>query len=165
MKYYRINNRIRAPQVRLIDEEGNFLNVVSIEEALEKAKEKGLDLVEINPTQNPPIAKIMDFGQFRYEETKKDKVKKTKKAEIKCIRLSPRTGKHDLEVKAKQAKKFFEEGDKIRIEMFLRGRERMHQNIGEKNINELIALLGEDIIIEQPIARLGNKLNIIIARK
>jgi translation initiation factor IF-3 len=165
LKYYRINNRIKSPQVRLIDEEGKFLNVVSVEEALEKAKEKGLDLVEINPTQNPPIVKIMDFGQFRYEETKKDKIKKIKKVELKCIRLSPRTGKHDLEVKAKQAKKFFDEGDKIRIEMLLRGRERMHQDIGEKNINELISLLGENLKIEQPINRLGNKLSIVIARK
>jgi len=167
MKYYRLNNRIRVPQVRLIDETGKFLNVVNVEEALSLARSKGLDLVEINPKENPPIVKIMDFGQFRYEETKKekDKNKNVKKRGLKTIRLSLRTGKHDLEIKVGQASKFFQEGHKVRFEMLLRGRERMHRDLAEKTINELVKSLGENMIIEQPLSQQGGKLNIILTKK
>jgi len=164
MKYYRLNNRIRVPQVRLIDETGKFLNVVNVEEALSLARSKGLDLVEINPKENPPIVKIMDFGQFRYEETKKekDKNKNVKKRGLKTIRLSLRTGKHDLEIKVGQASKFFQEGHKVRFEMLLRGRERAHQDLAEKVFQDLTAALNEVAKIEQPTNKQGNKLSIVL---
>lgn len=165
MKYYRLNNRIRSPQVRLIDEAGKFLNVVAIEEALRLAHDKGLDLVEINPKTDPPIAKIMDFGQFRYEENKKEKGQKAKKTDTKCIRISLRTGKHDVEIKINQAKKFFSEGHKVRFEMLLRGRERIHQDLAEKTMNDLVAALGEGVHIEQPINRQGAKISLTLAFK
>jgi len=165
LKYYRLNNRIRSLQVRLIDETGKFLNVVDITEALRLAREKGLDLVEINPKTDPPIAKIMDFGQFRYEENKKEKGQKTKKNETKCIRISLRTGKHDLETKINQAKKFFSEGHKVRFEMLLRGRERTRQDLTEKTINDLVVALGDGTKIEQPLSRQGSKVSITIAFK
>lgn len=165
MKYYRLNNRIRSPQVRLIDEGGKFLNVVSIEEALRLAREKGLDLVEINPKTDPPIAKIMDFGQFRYEENKKEKGQKVKKNETKCIRISLRTGKHDVEIKINQAKKFFSDGHKVRFEMLLRGRERVHQDLAEKTMNDLVTALGEGVHIEQPLSRQGAKVSLTVAFK
>lgn len=165
MKYYRLNNRIRSLQVRLIDETGKFLNVVNIEEALRLAREKGLDLVEINPKTDPPIAKIMDFGQFRYEENKKEKGQKAKKNETKCIRISLRTGKHDIEIKINQAKKFFSEGHKVRFEMLLRGRERTHQDLAEKTMNDLVVALGDGTKIEQPMNRQGAKISITVAFK
>ncbi|MCX6740778.1 MAG: translation initiation factor IF-3 [Candidatus Parcubacteria bacterium] len=165
MKYYRLNNRIRSLQVRLIDETGKFLNVINIEEALRLAREKGLDLVEINPKTDPPIAKIMDFGQFRYEENKKEKGQKVKKNETKCIRISLRTGKHDVEIKINQAKKFFSEGHKVRFEMLLRGRERTHQDLAEKTMNDLVTALGEGAKIEQPLSRQGAKVSVTVAFK
>lgn len=164
MKYYRLNNRITAPKVQLIDETGKFLGPIDTVEALKMAEGKGLDLVEINPKQDPPIAKIMDFGQFKYLEAKKEKKQKSKEIEIKGIRLSLRTGKHDLEIKANQAKKFLDQGNKVKIEMILKGRERTHIDLAEKIINDFLILIGQEIKIEQPLNKQGGKLTILIAR-
>jgi translation initiation factor IF-3 len=164
LKYYRLNNRITAQKIRLIDETGKFLNIVDTEEAIKLAREKGLDLVEINPKTDPPVAKIMDFGQFKYEETRKDKKQKIHTAEIKGIRLSLRTGKHDLEIKANQAKKFLAEKNKVKIEMVLRGRERAHFDLAEKVIMGLIELTGPEVKIQQPLNRQGGRLTILISR-
>lgn len=164
MKFYRLNNRITAPKVRLIDETGKFLGVVNTLEALRMAQEKGLDLVEINPKEEPPIAKIMDFGQFKYQEAKKERKQKSKEVEIKGVRLSLRTGKHDLEIKANQAKKFLEVGNKVRVEMTLKGRERIHMDLAEKMINDLIRLIGLEVKIEQPLNQQGGRLTILISR-
>jgi len=164
MKYYRLNNHITAPQVRLIDETGKFLGIVSTNEALRMAQEKGLDLVEINPKEEPPIAKIMDFGQFKYQEAKKERKQKSKKTEVKGIRISLRTGKHDLEIKAEQAKNFHGKGNKVKIEMILKGRERTHLDLAEKIINDLINLIGPEVKIEQPLNKQGGKLTILISR-
>lgn len=164
MKYYRLNNRITALKVRLIDETGKFLNIVDIEEAIKLAREKGLDLVEINPKTDPPIVKIMDFGQFKYEETKKEKKQKAKSGDIKGIRLSLRTGKHDLEIKANQAKKFLDAKNKVKIDLILKGREKTHFDLAEKIINNLVESIGSDVKIEQPISRQGGRLTILISR-
>ena len=164
MKYYRLNNRITTLKVRLIDETGKFLGAINTYEALKLAREKGLDLVEINPKEEPPIAKIMDFGQFRYEETKKEKKQKIKKIEIKGVRLSLRTGRHDLEIKANQAKKFLETGNKVKIEMILKGRERTHFDLAEKIINSFIELIGPEVKIEQPLNKQGGRLTILVSR-
>lgn len=164
MKYYRINNRITAPKVRLIDDQGKYLGLFNIEDALKVAQEKGLDLIEISPKEQPPVAKIMDFGKFLYEQRKKDKdSKKKKKTEMKVLRLSPRVGKHDLEVRKNQSLKFLKEGHKVKIEMMLRGREMAHTDLARKLIDEFIKSLGENIKIEQPLARQGNKFNLIIS--
>lgn len=164
MKYYRLNNQITAPKVRLIDENGKFLGVIDTLQALEMAREKGLDLVEINPKEIPPIAKIMDFGQFKYEQSRKEKKAKVKQIEIKGIRLSLRMGKHDIEIRANQAKKFLEAQNKVQIEMQLKGRERTHFELAEKIINQFIVSLGEDIKIEQPLKKQGGRLTILIAK-
>ncbi|MGC9048841.1 MAG: translation initiation factor IF-3 [Patescibacteria group bacterium] len=164
MKYYRLNNQITTPKVRLIDEAGKFLGIIETTEALRMAQEKGLDLVEINPKEEPPIAKIMDFGQFRYQEAKKERKQKSKKVEVKGVRLSLRISKHDLEIKANQAKKFLSQGNKIKIEMNLRGRERMHLDLAEKMINDLISLIGPETKIEQPLNKQGGGLTILISR-
>lgn len=164
MKYYRINNRIIAPQVRLLDDQGKHLGVFNIEEALRLSREKNLDLIEISPKENPPAARMMDFGKFLYEQRKKDKdSKKKKKTEMKVLRLSPRVGKHDLEVRKTQSLKFLKEGHKVKIEMMLRGRELAHVDLARKLIDEFIKSLGENIKIEQPLSKQGNKFNLIIS--
>lgn len=164
MKYYRINNRITAPQIRLIDDQGKYLGVFKIEEALKMAQEKGLDLIEISPKENPPVAKIMDFGKFLYEQKKKEKdTKKKKKTEMKVLRLSLRVGKHDLEVRKNQSLKFLKEGHKVKIEMMLKGREMVHLDLAKKLIDDFIKSLGDNIKIEQPLVREGNKFNLIIS--
>lgn len=162
MKYYRINNRITARQVRLIDETGKHLGIFDIEEALRIAREKNLDLVEISPKETPPVTKIMDFGKFLYTEKKKEKGKR-KKQEIKIVRLSLRMGKHDLEVKKNQILKFLNDNQKVKIEMILKGREKLHFNLAEEIINNLVNYLGE-IKIEQPLSRQGDRLTILISR-
>ena len=126
---FRINNRIRAPQVRLIDDEGGQLGIVQLREALAIAEERGLDLMEVAPNAVPPVCRIVDYGKFRYEQTKKDREarKNQKQAELKEVRLKPKTDDHDLEVKAKQARKFLLAGDKVKFTVRFRGREMLEQ--------------------------------------
>jgi len=164
MKYYRLNNRITAPRVRLIDEKGEHLGVVETSQALNLAWERGYDLVEINPQADPPVAKLINFGQFKYEQTRKQKGPKPKQIETKGIRLSLRVGKHDLELKINQAKKFLEEGNKVKIDMILKGREKAHFDLAEKIINQFIGGLSENIKIEQPLNKQGGRLTIVVAK-
>ena len=120
----RINNQIRANELRVIDSENQNLGVLSIKDALKLAESKGLDLIEISPNSNPPIAKIMDFGKYQYEASKKLKKAKAgaKPTETKSIQIKIGTGDHDLELKAKTASKWLKEGHRIKIELFLAGR-------------------------------------------
>lgn len=162
-QHYRINNQIRVPQVRLVDEKNNHIGTVSTSEALKMAQERGYDLVEISPKAAPPVAKLLNFGQFKYELKKKEQQQKTKqkKTEIKGIRLSLRIGKGDLELKAKQAKKFLDLGNKIKIEMILRGREKAHYDLAKEIIKHFIQNLG-DVNIEQPISKQGGTLKVLV---
>jgi translation initiation factor IF-3 len=164
MKYYRLNNKITAPQLRLVNDQGKYLGVFSIEEAFKMAHENELDLIEISPKENPPVVKMMDFGKFLYDQKKKDKDGKKKKQEMKSLRLSPRAGKHDLEVRMKQALKFIGEGHKVKIEMMLRGREMAHQDLARKIMDDFVKSLGQEVKIEQPISRQGNKFNLLISK-
>ncbi|MEK7580227.1 MAG: translation initiation factor IF-3 [Patescibacteria group bacterium] len=164
MKYYHLNQNIRNPQVKLIDEEGKFIGIIDTSEAIRMAKEKGYDLVEINPKEDPPIAKIMNFGQFKYQMAKNEKKQKPKSFEIKVIKLSVRIGQHDVELKATQAKKLMEKGKKIKVEVFLRGRERMHANLGEEIIKKFIEIIKDYAKIEQPIAKVGNTISAILTK-
>lgn len=163
MKYYRINNQIISPKVRLIDEEGKHLGIFNIEEALKLANERNLDLVEISPKEQPPVVKIMDFGKFLYEMKKKEKGVKKKKQEIKIIRLSLCVGKHDLEIKKNQVLKFLKENQKVKIEMALKGRERVHLDLAKKIINNFVKSLAE-IKIEQPLSYQGGRLTILVSK-
>lgn len=151
------------PKVRLIDDTGKFFGVIDTLQALEMARKKELDLVEINPKEIPPIAKIMDFGQFKYEQSKKEKKAKAKQAEIKGIRLSLRMGKHDIGVRTNRTKEFLEEKNKVQIEMILRGRERTHLDLAEQIINQFIDSLGKNIKIEQPLKKQGGRLTVLIS--
>jgi translation initiation factor IF-3 len=128
----RINDAIRAREVRLIDVDGQNVGVVSRQDALDRAQQAGVDLVEISPDAEPPVCKILDFGKFKYQEQKKaaEARKRQKIVEIKEIKLRPNIDDHDYDVKMKAIRRFFEEGDKVKITLRFRGREMAHQSIG-----------------------------------
>ncbi len=153
-------------EVRLIDADGQNIGIVSLSEALRLAQEDDLDVIEIGPTGQPPVARIGDFGQFKYELNKKERKQKIgqKKTETKGIRVSLRISKHDLEFKARQAQKFIGEGHRVQLEMFLRGRERAHYGLAKEVIEGLAAMVPESKL-EQPAKQLGNKIIVIISPK
>jgi translation initiation factor IF-3 len=128
----RVNNQIRSPQVRLIDENGEQVGVVSVRDAIQRAEAAGLDLVEISPNAEPPVCKILDYGKYKYEMQKKaaEARKKQKIVDTKEIKFRPTIDTHDYEVKLRNAKRFLEEGDKIKVTMRFRGREMSHQDLG-----------------------------------
>ncbi|MDC1095089.1 translation initiation factor IF-3 [Planktomarina temperata] len=138
----RINERIRGSELRLIDENGENIGVVTPERALIMAEDAGLDLVEISPNANPPVCKIMDFGKFKYESQKKEAEarKKQKIIEIKEVKFRPNTDKHDYEVKMRNVFKFLENGDKVKITLRFKGREMAHQELGR----DLLLRVAED---------------------
>lgn len=164
---YRINHFIKIPEVQLIDEQGKPRGVMPTWQALRLAQEAGLDLVEVNPAAHPPIAKIMDFGQFQYRQQKMLRAQKVKarKVEIKGIRISFKIGEHDKEIRLKQARKFLDEGHKVRVEMVLRGRERTYADIAQNNLLKFVEDLGEDVVIEIPPSRQGGRLTVQVGRK
>ncbi len=168
-KRYRINQYIRVPQVRLIDENGENIGVIDTYKALTMAKEKGLDLVEVSPVAQPPVAKIIDYSKLKYQEEKERKKEKAnkKKVEIKGIRLSLRISEHDLLVKVKQAEKFILQEDKVKVEITLKGREHQHKSLASEVIKKFIFELNKTIetIIEQPINIQGGKITALIAKK
>ncbi len=131
---HKINHRIDSRDVRLIDAEGQNVGVVPTRQAIAMAEEAGLDLVEISPDAQPPVAKILDYGKFRFQEQKKaaEARKKQKVIEIKEIKLRPMIDDHDYDVKLRAAKRFFEEGDKVKVTLRFRGREMDHQDLGYK---------------------------------
>ncbi|MDE2515827.1 MAG: translation initiation factor IF-3 [Rhodospirillales bacterium] len=142
----RVNEDIRVPQVRLIDEEGEMQGVMSTREALQRAFAVGMDLLEISPNADPPVAKILDFGKFKYEQQKKknEARKRQKVIEIKEIKVRPNIDENDYQVKMRAMKSFIEEGDKVKVTLRFRGREMAHQDIGvrvlERIRNEMDAL-------------------------
>ena len=166
---YPTNERIRALEVRLIDENNEFISVLSTPEALAMAKEKGLDLVLVAPKAVPPVAKIIDYGKLQYEKEKKERKQRAhqKKIEVKGIRLSPRIGQHDLDIRINQSKKFLEEGNKVNIEIFLRGREKQFSNLARQMIEQFVQKINTElpVNIEQPLSQAGGKISMLIAKK
>jgi translation initiation factor IF-3 len=128
----RMNEDIRVPEVRLIDHTGQNVGVVATSLAMARAQEAGLDLVEISPDSNPPVAKILDYGKFKYQEQKKaaEARKRQKVVEIKEIKMRPSIDDHDYDVKMRSMKRFFDEGDKVKVTLRFRGRELSHQELG-----------------------------------
>lgn len=140
----RVNERIRAPEIRLIGAEGENVGLITPEAAMDMAREVGLDLVEISPNANPPVAKIMDFGKFKYEQQKKESEarKKQKTIEVKEIKFRPNTDTHDYDVKMRSVFKFLEGGDKVKITLRFRGREMAHMDLGRK----LLERVADDVV-------------------
>lgn len=170
-KRFRVNQQIRVPEVFLIDENGKNIGVMSTSKALAMAEEVGLDVVEVNPKVQPPVVKILDYWQFKYKkekEAKKQKVKQ-KKVEIKGIRLSVRISQHDFDFRLEQAKKFLARGDKLKLELILKGRERQHPEKAEEIMKKFYYLLKEtpgfNMEIEQGLTKQGGRFNIILINK
>ncbi len=161
----RINEQIRVPQIRVIDDAGNQLGVMTPVDALRLAQEQELDLVEIAPMAKPPVCKIMDYGKYQYQQSRLDRVNKAKqkKIDIKGIRIGFKTDTHDLEVKQNMAEKFLKKGQKVKIEIFLRGREKAHQDLARKNLEDFIKTITFPYKLEQEIKRYPGGFNTIIA--
>lgn len=127
----RVNERIRAPEIRVIDDEGVQLGIMSVPEALRMAQTRELDLVEVAPNAQPPVCRLMNFGKYQYEQAKRDRLarKAQKQIEVKEVRLRPKTGEHDTEVRLRQARRFLEEGNKVKVRVRFRGREIYHPEV------------------------------------
>lgn len=161
MQKTRINHQIQAAEVRLVTEDGEQLGVMALSAALKLADEHGLDLVEVSPNAKPPVAKLIDFAKFRYQQKKAEQQqkKKAKKVEIKTIRLSVRISEHDLLTKAKQADGFLEEGNLVRVELRMRGREQAFANLAESQVKNFETRLVQPHRTEVPLKRMGHSLS------
>ncbi|WBV44638.1 translation initiation factor IF-3 [Pseudoroseomonas cervicalis] len=159
----RVNEDIRVPQVRLIDQDGEMIGVMSAREALLRAYEVGMDLLEISPNAVPPVCKITDYGKYKYEQQKKanEARKKQKIVEIKEIKVRPNIDDHDYDVKMRAAKSFIEEGDKVKVTLRFRGREMAHQDLGVKVLERIRTELAELAKVEQ-MPRLENRQMIMV---
>ena len=147
----RVNEEIRVPQVRLIDEEGEMQGVMTTRDALMRAFSVGLDLLEISPTAIPPVVKILDYGKFKYEQQKKknEARKKQKVIEIKEVKVRPGTGEHDFQTKLKAINSFLDDGDKVKVSLRFKGREMAHQELGAKMMERIRTEVEEKAKVEQ----------------
>ena len=159
----RVNEEIRVPQVRLIDQDGEMVGVMSARDALMRAYDAGLDLLEISPNAVPPVVKILDYGKYKYEQQKKanEARKKQKIVEIKEVKVRPNIDDHDYDVKMRAMKSFIGEGDKVKVTLRFRGREMAHQDLGIKVLERIRNELGETIKVEQ-MPRLENRQMIMV---
>ncbi|MGG5822863.1 translation initiation factor IF-3 [Falsiroseomonas sp. HW251] len=159
----RVNEEIRVPQVRLIDQDGEMQGVMSAREALLRAYEVGLDLLEISPNAVPPVVKILDYGKYKYEQQKKanEARKRQKVVEIKEIKVRPNIDDHDYDVKMRQMKEFIGEGDKVKVTLRFRGREMAHQDLGLKVLDRIRTELAETTKVES-MPRLENRQMIMV---
>ncbi|MBF0171377.1 MAG: translation initiation factor IF-3 [Nitrospinae bacterium] len=166
-KSLRVNGQIRARQVMVVGAEGAQLGVLSLDDALNHAADAELDLVEVAPNAEPPVCKIMDFGKFKYKQSKKahDAKKKQKIVKIKEVKVTPNTEKHDYEFKLNHAKRFLAEGSKVKMTVFFRGREITHSELGLRLLTRFTADLTEAGIIEVEPKQEGRTLSMIVAPK
>ena len=161
----RINREIRADKVRVITESGEQLGIMFIREALLKAEEAGLDLVEIAPTAKPPVVKIIDYGKFRYHQQKKEKDSKKAQVQIRVkeIKLKPNIDIHDFQTKLKHARDFIIKGNKVRISIMFRGREMLHIDIGQKVVMQFCNDLSDIAIVEAYPKMMGRTMTTVLA--
>lgn len=162
-----INEQIRDKEVRVISEEGEQLGVMSARDAQKLAREAELDLVKISPNAKPPVCKIVDYGKYRYEQTRREKEakKKQRTIDVKEIRLSPNIDTNDLNTKANQAKKFLQKGDKVKVTLRFRGREMAHQDVGREILNQFFGLLEEVAVIDKPAKMEGRSMVMFLSEK
>ena len=165
----RINGGIRADTIRLIDDANNQVGVVSKEEALGRARDAGLDLVEVAPTSEPPVCRIMDYGKWLYQQKRRvrESHKKTQHhvATLKEIRLRPETDKHDLEIKSKHAREFLEKGHKVQFTLFFRGRQMLHKEMGSHVLEQIMHGLEDLAKVEQSPRMAGRRMTLTMIPK
>lgn len=166
-KQYRINERIRVPEVRLIDENGIQVGVVPTRQALANAHERGLDLIEVAPTAKPPVCRIMDYGKYRYQQEKRDREarKKHKQSELRSVRFRPMIGDHDFDTKLKLVKRLLAEGDKVRANLIFRARELPHPELGRKVMQKLAEGVADLAQVERPPSLEGRMMSMILTPK
>lgn len=160
----KVNREIRALRVRVITEEGEQLGVFTLQDALAKAQERGLDLVEIAPAATPPVCKIIDYGKLRYQQTKREKLnrKATHQTKIKEIKVKPNIDKHDLDVKIKHAREFIEKGCKVKFTCMFRGREIVFADNGRQVLESIIKALEDVAVAESPAKMFGRSLMMML---
>ncbi|MCL5017252.1 MAG: translation initiation factor IF-3 [Patescibacteria group bacterium] len=163
----KFNEKINVREVRVIDDTGANLGVLPTEEALKMAKEKGLDLVEISPMTNPPVAKIISFDKYRYQEEKKWKKQRSmqKTQEMKQVQISVREAEHDLGVKATRVNKFLDEGHKVEILLNLRGREKAHQDLAKQKLRDFMKTVNPEHKVLADVKWTGRGFNVQIVKK
>jgi len=166
-KDLRINNRIRVREVRVVGEAGEQLGVLATPDALKRAEEAGLDLVEVAPTAVPPVCRIMDYSKYKYEQEKREKEarKKQKVVHLKEIRLSPKIGEHDYQFKVRNLEDFLKRGDKVKVTMMFKGREMAHVDLGRKILDRLASEISQVGEIEEPPRQEGRFINMVIRAK
>ncbi len=166
-KELNINERIRAPQIRLIGADDEQMGIVSVRDALQYAREKGLDLIEIAPHADPPVCRVMDYGKFKYDQgkRKKEAAKKQKQVEIKTIKFRPHIEEHDFDVKVNAAKKFLGQGNKVKVSLMFRGREATHPEIAVAQLEKLSRIIVESGSgkLEKAPSMEGKFMNMILA--
>ncbi len=160
-----MNEQIRVSPVRVISDTGEQLGVLATAEALDRAREAGLDLVEVAPGAAPPVCRIMDFGKFKYQQKKKQHKTHVHHTKLKEIRLRPKTGDHDIDFKVNQARTFLSHKDKVVISVVFRGREMAHVDEGHRVLKALIEKLAEDAKVESGPQQMGRRLTCTLAPK
>jgi translation initiation factor IF-3 len=168
-KGLRINGGIRADKVRLVDDANNQVGVIPRDEALSRAQEAGMDLVEVSPNSEPPVCRIMDYGKWLYQQKRRvrEAHKKTQHpvATLKEIRLRPETEKHDLEIKVKHARAFLEKGHRVQFSVLFRGRQMLHKEQGYDMLSQITATLTEIAKIERPSVLTGRRMTLLLVPK
>lgn len=161
----KINHQIKAPELRVINEEGQQVGVMKTSEALSLALEHGLDLVEVSPVANPPVAKLIDFAKYKYQQKKLEQQQKknAKKTEVKTIWISMRISEHDMEIKANKISEFLADGDLVRIELRMRGREQAFGDMGRQNLVKFLTFIKQPYRIEVPTKRMGGTWSMTVA--
>lgn len=162
-----INEQIRDREVRLIDEEGEQMGVVTLQVALKVAEERGLDLVKIAPQANPPVCKIMDYGKYRFDQSKREKEQRKNQTivEMKEVQLSATIDTHDMEVKAKACNKFLQAGNKVKVSIRFRGRQAAHGEIGLDVMNAFLELVSDNAVVEKPAKQEGRNMYMFLTPK
>lgn len=162
-----MNERIRAPEVRVISPEGEQIGVMPTTKALEEAQRRGLDLIEVAPNADPPVCRIMDHGKFRYEQQKKAKEtkKKSRQMQVKTIRVRPNTDEHDLNFKLRNAIRFLKKGDMVKFNVIFRGPELRHREIGREQLEHFIEGCAEVADVEQAPRMEGRRMTMVLRPK
>lgn len=166
-KSIRINQEIKAEQLRVIGPDGDQLGIMSLSEALKVAENAGVDLIEISPNADPPVVKVVDWGKYQYQKMKEQQKSKknSKTAELKQMRMGLKIGANDLDIKLRKIREFLVSGHKVKILIFFRGREMAHQELGYEMIDRIINQLEDDAILEQKPQMAGRNLSIVIRSK
>lgn len=162
---FRVNEQIRISPLRVVDSDGRMVGIIPRDQALDLARQRELDLVEVAPTERPPVCKIMDYGKFKFEQAKKVRKTKQHQTQMKEIRLRPRCGAHDLEVKLRHAREFIEQKHKVLITIQFRGRELAHTEVGIDMVREVAEKLGEVAKVERMPLREGKRITAVLAPK